>query len=434
MADNNDYSAQALNLANTYLNYGLSQAGNAANSRRAYRYWNRQRDRIRKEALEDYQRARTDLRSDVLQQYQLDVEAKRNAGLNPALGEGQGSVTMSPSPIQTADTSGIGLGSSQVQNDPLLMAKLENIQADTLEKNKNAGKIQSETDLNKQTFDQNLQKFPLTLRILGTDADIRDLEKRYGKQNLKKIKKELQIMDETLQQSQVTTRMMTVDEQYKAVETFLRVMNAYADYNKKLSDIRLNDASATNQRAQASLAPYQAQNYRSQTYLNYELGKTEGSKRALNYQLARTETTKQSLNRALGREANERLVNWRLKNIEQSFQNKIKGYQSSLVDVGVNPDCHNVFASMWQTFGTANKYFVVDPINHLQSVVTDWFSTGITDPGALEKLQKGVSKWNSNTSHSFTKRVNDWHRSFNDWSTEFRQKTDSISLSRRGKW
>ena len=434
MADNNDYSAQALNLANTYLNYGLSQAGNAANSRRAYRYWNRQRDRIRKEALEDYQRARTDLRSDVLQQYQLDVAAKRNAGLNPALGEGQGSVTMSPPPIQTADSSGIGLGSSQVQNDPLLMAKLENIQADTLEKNKNAGKIQSETDLNKQTFDQNLQKFPLTLRILGTDADIRDLEKLYGKQNLKKIKKELEIMDETLRQSQVTTRMMSVDEQYKAVETFLRVMNAYADYNKKLSDIRLNDASATNQRAQASLAPYQAQNYRSQTYLNYELGKTEGSKRTLNYQLARTETTKQSLNRALGREANERLVNWRLKNEEQRFQNKITGLKAELVASGVNPDCNNVFASMWQTFGVFNSRTFAPPLQHLENVVTDWFSTGITDDGALEKLQKGVSKWNSDTSHKWTKSVNDWHRSFSDWSTEFRQKTDSISLSRRGKW
>ena len=429
-----DWADQGLSLGSTLINFGLSQAGNAMNSRRAYKYWNRQRDRIRKEALADYDMARADARKDALQQFEIDTLAKRNAGLNPALGDGQGNVTMSQPPVNTVDTSSIGLSSSQVQNDPLLMAKLENIQADTLEKNKNAGKIQSETDLNKQIFDQNLQKFPLTLRILGTDADIRDLEKRYGKQNLKKIKKELEIMDETLKQSQVTTRMMTVDEQYKAVETFLRVMNAYADYNKKLSDIRLNDASATNQRAQASLAPFQAQNYRSQTYLNYELGKTEGSKRVLNYQLARTETTKQTLNRALGREANERLVNWRLKNIEQTFQNKIKGYQSSLVDVGVNPDCHNVFASMWQTFGTANKYFVVDPVNHIQSVVTDWFSTGITDPGVLEKLQKGVSKWNSDTSHQWTKRVNDWHRSFHDWSDEFRQKTDSISLSRRGKW
>lgn len=432
MADN-DYSAQALNLANTYLNYGLSQAGNATNSKRAYRYWNRQRDRVRKEALEDYQRARTDLRSDVLQQYQLDVEAKRNAGLNPALGEGQGNVTMSTPPIDTADTSGIGLSSSQVQNDPLLMAQLENIQADTLEKNKNAGKIQSETDLNKQTFDQNLQKFPLTLRILGTDADIRDLEKRYGKQNLKKIKKELQIMDETLQQSQVTTRMMSVDEQYKAVETFLRVMNAYADYNKKLSDIRLNDASATNQRAQASLAPFQAQNYRSQTYLNYELGKTEGSKRALNFQLARTETTKQSLNRALGREANERLVNWRLKNIEQTFQNKIKGYQSSLVDCGINPDCHNWMGQLSMVLGS-NVNLGYNSVSSLFSTVGDWFSTAITDDGALDKLQKGVSKWNSDSSHQWTKRVNDWHRSFHDWSDNFRHTTDSIALSRRGKW
>lgn len=429
-----DWADQGLNLGSTLINFGLSQAGNALNSARAYKYWNRQRDRIRKEALADYDMARADARKDALQQFEVDTQAKRNAGLNPALGDGQGSVTMQQPPVQSADTSSIGLSSSQVQNDPLLMAKLENIQADTLEKNKNAGKIQSETDLNKQTFDQNLQKFPLTLRILGTDADIRDLEKRYGKQNLKKIKKELQIMDETLQQSQVTTRMMTVDEQYKAVETFLRVMNAYADYYKKLSDIRLNDASASNQRAQAFLAPFQAQNYRSQTYLNYELGKTEGSKRALNFQLARTETTKQSLNRALGREANERLVNWRLKNEEQRFQNKIKGYQSSLVDVGVNPDCHNVFASMWQCFGAANKYFVVDPVNHVQDVVTDWFSTGITDQGALEKLSKGYKRWDSNTSHLFTKRVNDWHRSFHDWSDEFRQKTDSIALSRRGKY
>lgn len=425
-----DWVDQGLNLGSTLINFGLSQVGNSMNSKRAYKYWNKQRDRIRKEALADYDMARSDARKDALQQFEIDTQAKRNAGLNPALGDGQGNVTMQQPPVNTSDTSGIGLGSSQVQNDPLLMAKLENIQADTLEKNKTAGKIQSETDLNKQIFDQNLQKFPLTLRILGTDADIRDLEKRYGKQNLKKIKKELQIMDETLRQSKVTTRMMTVDEQYKAVETFLRVMNAYADYNKKLSDIRLNDASATNQRAQASLAPYQAQNYRSQTYLNYELGKTEGSKRALNYQLARTETTKQFLNRALGREANQRLVNWRLKNVEQRFTNKIKGYQSSLVDCGINPDCHNWMAQVQNILG-GNINFGVNGVSSMFSTVTDWFSTAITDPGPLEKLQKGITKWNSESSHQWTKSVNDWHRSFHDWSDEFRTKTDSIALSRR---
>lgn len=425
-----DWVDQGLNLGSTLINFGLSQVGNSMNSKRAYKYWNKQRDRIRKEALADYDMARSDARKDALQQFEIDTQAKRNAGLNPALGDGQGNVTMQQPPVNTSDTSGIGLGSSQVQNDPLLMAKLENIQADTLEKNKSAGKIQSETDLNKQIFDQNLQKFPLTLRILGTDADIRDLEMRYGKQNLKKIKKELQIMDETLRQSKVTTRMMTVDEQYKAVETFLRVMNAYADYNKKFSDIRLNDASATNQRAQASLAPYQAQNYRSQTYLNYELGKTEGSKRALNYQLARTETTKQFLNRALGREANERLVNWRLKNVEQRFTNKIKGYQSSLVDCGINPDCHNWMAQVQNILG-GNINLGVNGVSSMFSTVTDWFSTAITDPGPLEKLQKGITKWNSESSHQWTKSVNDWHRSFHDWSDEFRTKTDSIALSRR---
>ena len=386
-----DWADQGLNLGSTLINFGLSQAGNAMNSARAYKYWNRQRDRIRTEALADYDMARADARKDALQQFEIDTQAKRNAGLNPALGDGQGSVTMQQPPVNTADTSGIGLSSSQVQNDPLLMAKLENIQADTLEKNKNAGKIQSETDLNKQTFDQNLQKFPLTLRILGTDADIRDLEKRFGKQNLKKVKKELEIMDETLKQSQVTTRMMTVDEQYKAVETFLRVMNAYADYNKKLSDIRLNDASASNQRAQASLAPFQAANLRSHAYLNYELGKTEGSKRTLNYQLARTETTKQSLNRALGREANERLVNWKLKNEEQRFQNKIKGYQSTLVDCGINPDCHNWMGQLVNVMG-GNINMFSNGVGTIFSTVGDWFSTGITDPGAKDKLEKGLTK------------------------------------------
>lgn len=428
--DKINWADQTLNLGSTLINFGLSQAGNAMNSKRAFKYWNRQRDRIRQEALADYDMARADARKDALQQFEIDTQAKRNAGLNPALGDGQGNVTMSQPPVNTADTSGIGLTSTQVQNDPLLMAKLENIQADTLEKNTNAGKIKSETDLNKQLFDQNLQKFPLTLRILGTDADIRDLEKRYGKQNLKKIKKELEIMDETLKQSQVTTRMLTVDEQYKAVDTFLRMMNAFADYHKKLSEIRLNDASATNQRAQASLVPFQAQNYRSQTYLNYELGKTEGSKRALNYQLARTETTKQYLNRALGREANERLVNWRLKNEEQRFTNKIKGFQASLVDCGIDPDCHNPLAQLQNILG-ANVLNATNGTNNLYTTVVDWFSTAITDQGALGKLQKGVSKFNADTSHKWTKSVNDWHRSFNDWSTEFRQKTDSISLSRR---
>lgn len=428
-----DWADQGLNLGSTLIDFGLSQAGNVLNSRRAFKYWNRQRDRIRKEALADYDMMRADARKDSLEQFELDTQAKRNAGLNPALGDGQGNVTMTQPPVNTADTSSIGLTSTQVHNDPLLMAKLENIQADTLEKNTNAGKIKSETDLNKQIFDQNLQKFPLTLRILGTDADLRDLEKRYGKQNLKKIKKELEIMDETLKQSQVTTRMMSVDEQYKAVETFLRMLNSFADYNKKLSETRLNDASATNQRAQASLVPFQAQNYRSQTYLNYELGKTEGSKRALNYQLARTETTKQYLNRALGREANERLVNWRLKNEEQRFTNKIRGYQASLVDAGINPDCHNWMGQLLNIIG-GGSVLTANGINTIFSTVGDWFSTAITDDGALGKLQNGISNLNRQSAHRWTKSVNDWHRSFHDWSDEFRNKTDSISLSRRGKY
>lgn len=386
-----NWADQGLNLGSTLIDFGLSQAGNALNSRRAFKYWNRQRDRIRKEALADYDMMRADARKDALQQFELDTQAKRNAGLNPALGDGQGNVTMTQPPVNTADTGGIGLTSTQVQNDPLLMAKLENIQADTLEKNTNAGKIKSETDLNKQIFDQNLQKFPLTLRILGTDADIRDLEKRYGKQNLKKIKKELEIMDETLKQSQVTSRMMSVDEQYKAVDTFLRVLNSFADYHKKLSDIRLNDASASNQRAQASLAPFQAQNLRSQAYLNYELGKSEGSKRALNFQLSQTEITKQYLNQQLGREASERLTNWALKNEEQRFINKIKGYQASLTDVGINPDCSNIFVQAANTFGSILSD-VHNGTSTLFSTLGDWFSTAITDPGAKDKLEKGLSK------------------------------------------
>lgn len=210
-------------------------------------------------------------------------------------------------------------------------------------------------------------------------------------------------MDETLKQSQVTSRMMTVDEQYKAVETFLRVMNAFADYNKKLSDIRLNDASATNQRAQASLAPFQAENLRSQAYLNYEMGKTEGSKRALNFQLSQTEITKQYLNRQLGREATERLTNWQLKNEEQRFINKIKGYQASLTDCGINPDCSNIFAQSVNVFGGILND-VGNGISTMFSTVGDWFSTAITDPGAKDKLEKGLSKYqNTPKQHSKAK-------------------------------
>lgn len=72
-----------------------------------------------------YNLQRADALKDTLQQYQLDVAAKKNAGLNPALGEGQGAVTMSQPDINAQDNGAIQSSSGQVTFNPLLQAHLK---------------------------------------------------------------------------------------------------------------------------------------------------------------------------------------------------------------------------------------------------------------------------------------------------------------------
>ena len=284
-----DAGSMAASGIKSLLDFGFAQLGSAIDSKRAFKYWNRQRDRIITEARAAYNLQRADALKDTLQQYQLDVAAKKNAGLNPALGEGQGAVTMSQPDINAQDNGAIQSSSGQVTFNPLLQAQLENIRADTQEKLKSAGLKGSQIDLNKQIFDQNLEKWPIVKRILGNEDLLKEIEVKQGYLGLKKFRKELKILDETLKQSKVTTDNMTKDNQVKAVEVYLRVMRTIADYYKTVEEIgevrsktSLNYASASNQRAQAWLAPYQARNLVSGEALNYAKVKTEGTQQQLN--------------------------------------------------------------------------------------------------------------------------------------------------------
>lgn len=377
-----DAGSMAASGIKSLLDFGFAQLGSAIDSKRAFKYWNRQRDRIITEARAAYNLQRADALKDTLQQYQLDVAAKKNAGLNPALGEGQGAVTMSQPDINAQDNGAIQSSSGQVTFNPLLQAQLENIRADTQEKLKSAGLKGSQIDLNKQIFDQNLEKWPIVKRILGNEDLLKEIEVKQGYLGLKKFRKELKILDETLKQSKVTTDNMTKDNQVKAVEVYLRVMRTIADYYKTVEEIgevrsktSLNYASASNQRAQAWLAPYQARNLVSGEALNYAKVKTEG--------------TQQQLNGMLYKEAGERMKNWMLKNEKQRYDNKIRAFQADLTKAGVNPDCSNVFSQLLQ-FGGALYSGSILPI---VDIVTDWFGTAIIDKDAKKSLDKGRSSF-----------------------------------------
>ena len=421
--DSVNWAQQGLNFGSSLLSFGLSQIGSAADSKRAFKYWNRQRDRIRKEAIADYYTQRANARKDTLEQYQLDVAAKKNAGLNPALGEGQGAVTMSQPNIDAQDNGAIQSQSGQVQYNPLLMAQLENIQADTLEKKKKAGLIDTQIDLNKQTFDQNLEKFPLELRIFGADASTKETGSKIARQQLKQARKTTKILDEKLKQEQATTRMQSQEEQVKGVEIFLRMAREYADYQKTVAEVgevrsrtSLNYASAANQRAQAWLTPYQARNLASVTALNYAKVKTEG--------------TQQRLNNMLYHEAGARLENWKLKNDKQRFDNKIRQFQSELTDVGINPECSNIYAMLGQLVAVDNRDAQLGGTRGLIGMyrnapkiafnaVVDWFKTGLDVPAAIDKLEKGVSDINRQNKESFHKWNYDWHKGLSDWQQNF---------------
>lgn len=372
-----DAGSMAASGIKSLLDFGFAQLGSAIDSKRAFKYWNRQRDRIITEARAAYNLQRADALKDTLQQYQLDVAANKNAGLNPALGEGQGAVTMSQPDINAQDNGAIQSSSGQVTFNPLLQAQLENIRADTQEKLKSAGLKGSQIDLNKQIFDQNLEKWPIVKRILGNEDLLKEIEVKQGYLGLKKFRKELKILDETLKQSKVTTDNMTKDNQVKAVEVYLRVMRTIADYYKTVEEIgevrsktSLNYASASNQRAQAWLAPYQARNLVSGEALNYAKVKTEG--------------TQQQLNGMLYKEAGERMKNWMLNNQKQRYDNKIRAFQADLTKAGVNPDCSNVFSQLLQ-FGGALYSGSILPI---VDIVTDWFGTAIIDKDAKKSLDK----------------------------------------------
>lgn len=400
-----DWAGQGLNFGNTLLNYGLSQMGSAADSKRAFKYWNRMRDRVVTEAYEAYQRQRADARKDTLQQYQLDVAAKKNAGLNPALGEGQGAVTMSQPNIDMQDNSAIQSQSGQVQNNPLLMAQLENIQADTLQKKTNAGLLGSQTALNKQIFDQNIQKFPIYMRLLGNEADQKEAAAQVGWATVNRIRKECDLIQEQITGNQITNRMLSVDEQVKGVRIYLEIRKALMEIAKMRSETAYNYASASNQRAQAWLVPYQARNLNSSTALNY-------AKRG-------TEFTLQKLNNASAAEVWERTRNWRLKNTYQEYENKIKGWKADLVDQGYDADAQpwqNVF-NLFTTENYDARHGKVHGLYGITSrmfyILDDFFGTSIDNPGAQSLFRKGINKLEK----SFSKGFSDIHRGLsNAWS------------------
>ncbi len=423
-----NWASQGLSFGSSLLNFGLSQMGSAADSKRAFKYWNRQRDRIRAEAISDYERQRSDARKDTLEQYQLDVAAKKNAGLNPALGEGQGAVTMSQPNIDAQDNSAIQSQSGQVQYNSLLAAQLENIQADTLKKKGESGLIDTQVELNKQTFNQNLQRFPIELRLLGAEEDLKAMQKELGYANINKLRDECRILQEQLTQNQITTRIMSVDEQVKAVRTYLEIRKAFAELGKTIEEIKevrsrtsLNYASASNQRAQAWLAPYQARNLASGTALNNAKVKTEG--------------TQQRLNNMLYGEASQRMENWRLKNEYQRFENRLKSWKDRLVDIGYNADAQpwqnmfNVFTTALDDGRRGKVTGFISGISYLKtqqdnlfSVVDDWFRTSIVDGSAKDSLEKGISKvsnWNKQNKESFHKWNYDWHKGLSDWKQNF---------------
>lgn len=400
-----DWASEGLNFGTTLLNFGLSQLGSSADSKRSFKYWNRMRDRVVQEAYDFYKRQRADARRDTLEQYQLDVAAKKNAGLNPALGEGQGAVTMSQPNIDLQDTGTIQSQSGQVQHNPLLMAQLDNIQADTLQKKTNAGLLGSQTELNKQLFDQNIQKFPIELRLLGNEADQKEAAAYVGWETVNKIRKQCALIQEQILGNQITNRMLSVDEQVKGVRIYLEIRKSLMEVAKMRSETSFNYAAAGNQRAQAWLTPFQARNLTSSTALNY-------AKRG-------TEFTLQKLNTASAAETWERTRNWRLKNTYQEYENKIKGWKAQLTELGYDSDAQpwqNAF-NLLATENNDARHGKVHGLygigSRLMYILDDFFGTSIDNPDAESILHKGINKLEKDFSKGFSDIKTKWRNHVN---------------------
>ena len=173
-------------IASGIINDIYTERQNERNAARNQHYWNLQNEKLFEQneiAADNALKRQYQLYQD-LQSPQAMVQQLKNAGLNPALmysmGGAGGHVASAP---QGGAGSGSGAGNQLgLQNlfsvDPLTMAQIENINADTDKKKEEVKNTQQDTALKKsmellntQTKDQNGQKFEHELGILiATEA------------------------------------------------------------------------------------------------------------------------------------------------------------------------------------------------------------------------------------------------------------------------
>ena len=184
---------------------------NDRNAERNQHYWNLQNQQTwhQSEVSADRAMQRQYQLYNDLQSPQALAEQYKKAGLNPALlygmGGGGGNVTSAP---QAQAGSGSGAPTLGTQNiiDPLTMAQIANINADTKNKEQQNDNIKADTALKKaqellnlQTHDQNAKKFATELAIMIATQAIQENEVNSIPTNNAIKQKQLEILENEAQ-------------------------------------------------------------------------------------------------------------------------------------------------------------------------------------------------------------------------------------------
>lgn len=204
-----------LGLAGGLLNAGLTDQMNDKNAVRNQEYWERQLGltyQMNEKAADNAQKRTIDLYN-MLQSPSAMVKQLKEAGLNPALmysGSGMGGHTQGGAQggVNGAQGAPAPLG---IQNfiDPLTMAQIKNINADTENKEQDTDKKEEETKniqqdtalkksmelLNNQTHNQNERKFDHELGILIATQAIQENEQTMLETKNEMTNKQLEILE-----------------------------------------------------------------------------------------------------------------------------------------------------------------------------------------------------------------------------------------------
>ncbi|CRI74050.1 Uncharacterised protein [Chlamydia trachomatis] len=213
-------------------------------------YENKTYYRNRRDNLTDYATQRKDYLSDLTNQYGRQVGSLENAGLNPALAYGnlngaqplgaeinqaQGGVMPSTSGAPSYDILG-GMNTGL-----MFKAQLENLQADTNQKNTNSGVTQGRFDLDKEKWAKERDEIiPKTLSAMDADINLKVSQGLLNNETANKVKQEIANLGEQFKMLQIDSTMYQKfkDKEYEQLIETINKLKSETNLNGKTAALR----------------------------------------------------------------------------------------------------------------------------------------------------------------------------------------------------